>query len=261
MVNNHSLLVEQPPQELRPREHDLGVVAPDLGGAALNLLRLKDNAPNISQAFTETLAPERRAEEKERLLQDEADSTSDSRYTSASFAGFMEAKPKSIIFKSSDTRAKEVLESVCSSPVLQERHFVDKDELLNKADEARVIKIKRTPGDPPIELPLGNFVSADAFKSWEEGRGKGYTKREEGQHESQGSKDILYAYASRTTEAPPIESVVGLVQPNGLVVYIAAQGSHRTGAAIIRGDKTIKTNNLELMPVEVDYFKNGTVAE
>jgi hypothetical protein len=242
--------------EEAPQEPDLDIV-PDLGGATLSLYRSKENVSADSNQVFEILDPVQLAEEKDRLLKDEVDESSESRYSSGRFVGFMEARPGSIALKSSDSRAQGVIKILDNSPRLTDRYFVDKRELLNKTDESRVIKIERTPGDPSVELPLSNFVSAELFESWSEGRVNGISKKEEGDSDNTkySSRDRIDNYASRATEIPPIESVVGLVQPNGLTVYIVAQGSHRTAAAIKRGDLSIKTDNLILAPLEINYFE------
>lgn len=84
--------------------------------------------------------------------------------------------------------------------------------------------------DPPINIPVGMFVSAVGFESWEEGRN--------GSKGNEGSQDVIEDYAARETEIPPIDQIYGLVLPDGRLYFVSAN-SHRTAAAIKKGQPSI----------------------
>lgn len=160
-----------------------------------------------------------------------------------------------LALSSSDERSKQVETAVLQeAPRLHQRRFFDpRDYAPNQAQQ---IVIMAQSKDPPIELPLSNFVFAEGFSSWK-GRGQGGAA---GKMNDEGirttSQNVVEDYAGRETEAPPIEYVEGYVQPNGLILYVTRGGSHRTAAAIQKADRlnqsdaTIKTNRLHLKSID-----------
>jgi len=108
--------------------------------------------------------------------------------------------------------------------------------------------------DEYFEIPTRMMVSAAGFGSWlgrndsagREGMGeKGIALPEFTYDMRSLSLDAIKAYASQRTELPPVAEVHLYVQPNGLAFAGNGSGdSHRIGAAILRGEKTIKATNL-----------------
>ena len=205
------------------------------------------------------LAPEELAEERRRLSLNEAQSPDKADSVVSGWSlGYMEGVPSSLALRSGDARAKELIDAIKDSPKLAARHFLrefEVQELINHGDEGHRIMIAAVQDDPPIEVPLDNFVSAQGFRSWEEGRG-GVDKVDKTSPElaRRTSQATVEEYANRSTQAPPIEAVSGFVQPNGLVLFVTEMGSHRTAAAIYRGDATIRITRLILARLNQDYL-------
>jgi hypothetical protein len=86
--------------------------------------------------------------------------------------------------------------------------------------------------ETPIRIPLSAVVSAFGFVSWEEGRGKSYTKQ------GMTSLQLIKKYASLPTEIPPIESATALLLPDKKVIVQSREG-HRVAAAKLKGQKYI----------------------
>lgn len=132
------------------------------------------------------------------------------------------------------------------APRLQEQHFINREALLGDVEDTSQALVIETEGGSPLTLPVRNFVSAEGFQSWGEARGTNTPKLNE-HGERVNSAALLKDYASRVTQAPPIQKVIGFVQPNGLILYTTREGSHRTGAAVMRGDETIQAKTLSLL--------------
>jgi len=106
--------------------------------------------------------------------------------------------------------------------------------------------------DGGIDFPLDLIADLSGFASL---TGDGEYKRIEGEYEigynaSMPSIDAMKHYASLPTEIPPVHNIVVYVQPNGVMFAGNGEGdSHRIGAAILRGQKTIKANNITIVPI------------
>lgn len=211
---------------------------------------------NINTLLNNMLEPARLEAERQRLLREETDPDFEDRYISGARYGYMEAKPDSLKVRPSDPRSNTLLGQIQASPRFTRRTFFDVAAAgLLRGEQNRTIVIESMVRDLPLELPLDNFVYASRFLSWKEGRGA-YVDKVEDNHEAikRSSHETIEAYKQRTTPAPPIEAVVGFVQPNGIIFFATERGSHRTGAAVARGDTIIKTKKLQLIPIEQDYF-------
>lgn len=110
--------------------------------------------------------------------------------------------------------------------------------------------ISQVEGDMPFEINSSLFVFAQGFSSWV-GRGENGQAVKEvsspgyGQITNSISIDTMKHYASLPSDLPPVSGVRIFVQPNGRMFADNGSGdSHRLGAALLRGDRSIKTNNV-----------------
>jgi len=115
-----------------------------------------------------------------------------------------------------------------------------------------------------FEIPTRVMVSATGFESW---LGRNDTAGREGMGEKSialrgfsydvksVSLDAIKAYASQKTELPPVADVHLYVQPDGLAFAGNGSGdSHRIGAAILRGEKTIKATGLTTYLLKDNHY-------
>ena len=113
--------------------------------------------------------------------------------------------------------------------------FVDTDYLRHiyhdSYEAGKTIRIE-LPKDQEVDIPLGMFVSAESFESWQ-GRPEGILK------DGQKSSEVIDQYAGMESEPPPVEDLEGYLLPDGRV-YFKSKNSHRVAAAIKRGDSHIK---------------------
>lgn len=147
-----------------------------------------------------------------------------------------------------DPAAKALIGAVNAGPHLSERHFVPEDELPASRMRGRVL----AGADIPIRLRLANFVSAADFVSWEHGRGRGALKSDQGMQRD--SSELIRDYASMLTVAPALGKVAAYVQPNGMTLFQTMEGSHRTAAAMRRGEETIGTELLYVLQTETSLI-------
>lgn len=166
--------------------------------------------------------------------------------------GFMNYNRAALALRASDERAQSVVRSIAQETQTDERTFIDGKQI-NQAvfDPGKRIFIETEGDDEPLELPLANFVSAESFSSWE---GRKDTEKVDESGVARASGDVVQDYANRSNEgAPPIERVQGYIQPNGMIIFATGSGSHRTAAAISRGDPTIKTKSLVLQEIDQNF--------
>lgn len=107
-----------------------------------------------------------------------------------------------------------------------------------------------------IDVPLDMFVYASGFKSWAVGNtGKPILQESEYGSYDTRSIDVMKHYAALPSVLPPINTVNVYVQPNGKIFADNANGgSHRLGAAILRGDSTVKANEVRVVTVKRNYI-------
>lgn len=174
-------------------------------------------------------------------------------YDIQSRLGFMNHNRGALALRASDERAQSVVRSIAQGAQLGERAFVDGSQIKQAvSDPGRRIFIETGGDDTPLELPLANFVSAENFSSWE---GRKDTNKVDERGVARPSTDVVQEYANRGSEgAPPIERVQGYIQPNGMIIFATGSGSHRTAAAVRRGDQTIKAKSLVLQEVDQDFI-------
>ena len=136
---------------------------------------------------------------------------------------------------------------------LDKRPFFDTDDMELSGNRVR---INHEPDSDPFFVDSSIFVCASGFESWR-GRGDGIDgKKEWSSKYGEGgpdstSLDTIKHYASLTTDLPPVDKVNIYVQPNGrMFANNDIEDSHRIAAAFLRGDKTIKANNIEFIKLD-----------
>lgn len=114
----------------------------------------------------------------------------------------------------------------------------------------------------PLEVPLDLIVDAAGFDSWRGRAGLGSYKVVEGEYSRAygggniHSEDLIKHYASLTTELPSVTHINIYVQPDGVMFANNGEGdSHRIAAAILRGQQTIKTSLLTVIPIDTCPMK------
>ena len=144
---------------------------------------------------------------------------------------------------------------------LTNKTFIETEGLSDDtANQLSVTTIEGTDPDgqpAPVEIPLKFMVHAYEFGSWqgkndrdtgEEGmRVRSLTSKKFG-HTQATSIDVMKAYASETTELPAVGLVNLYVQPDGKIFGDNHDGdSHRIGAAMLRGQKSIKAHSVNII--------------
>ncbi len=135
---------------------------------------------------------------------------------------------------------------------LAKRQYKHLDRPPKSSQEKNRIRIDASQ-DGGINFPLDLIADLSGFASLD---GDGEYKRIEGEYESEynasmPSLDAMKHYASLPTEIPPVHNIVVYVQPNGVMFAGNGEGdSHRIGAAILRGQNTIKANNITVVPID-----------
>ncbi len=111
-----------------------------------------------------------------------------------------------------------------------------------KAREGGVKIVAQT--SKPIEIPIALLTSVQGFNDW---TGRHGTKSWESKF-GMGSTDsltVIKHYAGLNTDLPPVGEIVVTIMPDGTTFCDNGSGdSHRISAAILRGDKTVKTKNV-----------------
>lgn len=131
---------------------------------------------------------------------------------------------------------KNLVKTAQNANVADRAHiFVDLDYLQALYDEAydkgETIRLE-LPKNQEVEIPLGMFVSAESFESWQ-GRPEGVLK------DGRLSNEVIEQYAMMDSEPPAVEDLEGYLLPDGRI-YFKSKNSHRVAAAIRRGDKNVK---------------------
>lgn len=156
----------------------------------------------------------------------------------------------SLLLDPDDERAVQLLDYFQAGPRLDGSHFLGRP--FPKQDDHRPkLLLEVLPRHQPIELPLANFVY-ERQGGWLNARGNAQKRDDQGR--LRDSRHVIEEYAARSTEAPPIEKVAAYIQPNGLVLYEPVAGLHRTAAAVMRGDPSIKTKSLEIRTLDANLM-------
>lgn len=110
-----------------------------------------------------------------------------------------------------------------------------------------------------FEVPLNLIVRAAGFDSWH-GRNRHGKSWESAYGDGEmNSLDVIKHYAGLPTELPPVSEIRVMIQPDGRILCDNGEGdSHRIAAAILRGDKTIKTTSLSFQRTKQNRLSNFT---
>lgn len=105
-------------------------------------------------------------------------------------------------------------------------------------------------------FPLRTIVAAAGFESWQ-GRGKNgeadksISSKHFGMRERTKSIEAIKHYASLPSALPAVDQVYVYIQPDGKVFADNGGGdSHRIAAAMLRGDNSIRANNVSVLLLE-----------
>lgn len=122
--------------------------------------------------------------------------------------------------------------------------------------------------EQPVLIPTSNIVGIESFDSW---RGRGDTgpfaassrpNEKAGRDDGivRSSEETIDMYAKMDTPIPPIDTASGYVQPNGIIIFVAEAGAHRTAAALERGDELLAVKQLILTPIQENYIQADEAA-
>jgi hypothetical protein len=170
-------------------------------------------------------------------------------------------------FKSNNDSAWQYVEDSAARQFLLNRPFID-DRAIGSLDDLAVSLTtihNDTRSSATFEIPTDLMISAASFTSW---LGRSDSQGVSGNGEktialpsfsrSRGrtvSFQAIKAYASHPDDLPPVSQVSLYVQPNGLAYAGNGSGdSHRIGAAILRGEPTIKANGLRTILLRDNYL-------
>jgi hypothetical protein len=116
----------------------------------------------------------------------------------------------------------------------------------------------------PLQIPASNVVHAKGIDSWEGRENNRFSRtpdssdREVKRSKHDGvmrtSAETIDYYAGMDTPIPPVDSMAAYVQPNGLVLYVVGDGSHRAAAMLKQGSETIPTKELTVMMADRNYI-------
>lgn len=131
---------------------------------------------------------------------------------------------------------------------------------IDSKDKTLLTEIHKRGGDS-IEIPIDLVVCAAGFDDWRgrgEEIGKDWHIKNQNGDVSRGtmkSRQVVKLYAGTPSELPAVEIMNMYIQPNKTVFFDNNAGdSHRIAAAILRGDKFIKAENLYVHQLYKDYI-------
>jgi hypothetical protein len=155
------------------------------------------------------------------------------------------------VFADSEPAHDSALDAAANQIEIEEKYdsirdtkfFIPSKKLQSLIDtDSPSILIEYSQSNGPVEIPLTNVVSAGGFDNWG-GRDGGSGRKslaEDGDDRVVSSAEVIKRYAEKETGIPPISGITAYIQPNGMVVYDVPNDNHRTAAAMVKGDKTIK---------------------
>lgn len=157
-------------------------------------------------------------------------------------------------YKDNNDSAWQYVEDSAVRQYLAPRRFVDTHSIGMGCNSITVNKATNL----PYEVPLSAVVSAAGFDSWE-GRNprtnKGWSSKY-GAGTMQ-SLSVIKHYAGLNTELPPVDKMSVYVQPDGQIFCDNGAGdSHRIAAAMLRGQSTIKANELEFVLLKDNVLRS-----
>ncbi len=146
----------------------------------------------------------------------------------------MERNRVLIVGEQANSLGKKLVETAPNAESTDRAHIFVDSRILGLIDResyeaGRTLEISLS---TPMEVPLGMFVNAASFDSWH-GRPTGVMK------DGRPSNEVIQDYAGRETQPPPVEASTMYLLPDGRV-FFRSENSHRTAAAISRGDEHIQ---------------------
>ncbi len=116
----------------------------------------------------------------------------------------------------------------------------------------RVVDVTIDAGEETIPIPLDLFVDVAGFSSWQ-GRSDKYGRPNGNGNKSMSignmsSINTMKYYASYPGSPPPVDLVCLYVTPDGRAAVDNGSGdSHRIGAAVLRGEESIRAHRLRVV--------------
>ena len=150
-------------------------------------------------------------------------------------------------YKSNTTEAWKYVPDEAVKDYLDGFHFMNDNMRL----EGNKVLLRNDRNNDPFTVPTSLFASAPGFESWSgrsDANGKGWNS-DYGLGVA-SSIDVMKHYASLPTELPAVELVNVFVRPDGRMFARNYEGSHRVGAAFLRGDTTVKAENVNFVMLE-----------
>ena len=150
-------------------------------------------------------------------------------------------------YNSNTAEAWKYVPEAAIKDYLDSFHFINDKMRL----EGNMVLLRNDQHSDPFVIPTSLFASAPGFESWS-GRDDANGKVWNSPYGSDVSSsiDVMRHYASLPTELPPLESINIYVQPDGRLFVADSGGSHRTAAAFLRGDTTIKSKSVDFVMLD-----------
>lgn len=144
----------------------------------------------------------------------------------------------------------EQIEKYLDSKLFFNKHNIEEE------DKTFLFEIDKKRNEEPLTIPLDLVVYASGFKNWQ-GRDK-YTLKDWSSKYGYGtthSFTVIKHYAGLPTEIPPVSEMNMYIQPDKKVFFDNGDGdSHRIAAAVLRGDTSIKAENLQVYQLSKNYI-------
>ena len=152
-------------------------------------------------------------------------------------------------YKDNTAEAWQYVPDAAIKDYLSARPFMDTSHMRLDGNK---IRIRSETKNDSFAIPASLFVSAASFESWtgrREGIGKAWSSLYG--YGDTTSLNVMKHYASLETELPPVEFVNVYVQPDGRMFADNDAGdSHRIGAAFLRGDTSVKAENVNFVMLD-----------
>ena len=135
---------------------------------------------------------------------------------------------------------------------LRNRFFMETRNLEKEA----ILAIERTNEDY-LSAPTDLIVNVAGFRSWE-GRNPIFGKSWQSDygHGKMSSLNVIKHYAALPSELPPVSLLRMFVEPSGRIFFDNAGGdSHRIAAAILRGDSSVRAEEIDVYKVGKNYLE------
>lgn len=150
-------------------------------------------------------------------------------------------------YNSNTAEAWKYVPEAAIKDYLDSFHFINDKMRL----EGNMVLLRNDQHGDPFAIPTSLFASAPGFESWSgrsDANGKGWNS-DYGLGVG-SSIDVMKHYASLPTELPPVDLVSVYVQPDGRMFAKNNEGSHRIGAAFLRGDTSVKADDVNFVMLD-----------